>query len=139
MLVSEGMSTVVLTVGPQQRLRDVAKSMTERSVGAAVVLDPDGAGPAIVTERDILRAYAADRVTGDEPVAEHSTERPVFAAPDWSLERAAEEMIRGGFRHLIVVDAGEIVGILSIRDIVTCWARDGATSDVPAERVLRTA
>ncbi|MGH2907463.1 MAG: CBS domain-containing protein [Solirubrobacterales bacterium] len=126
------MSTVVLTVGPTQALREVAKSMMERSVGAAVVVDPDAPGPGIVTERDILRAYAADRTTGDEPVSEHSTERAVFAAPDWSLERAADEMVRGNFRHLIVVDGGQIVGILSMRDIVSSWARDGATSEMPA-------
>lgn len=132
MLVSDGMSKLVLTVGPDSSLRDVAKQMTDRKVGAAVLIDPEAPGPAIVTERDVLRAYAADRITGDDPVAEHATERIVFAAPDWSLERAADEMVRGGFRHLIVVDAGEIVGVLSMRDIVSCWARDGATSEVPS-------
>ncbi|MFY9487867.1 MAG: CBS domain-containing protein [Solirubrobacterales bacterium] len=122
----------MLTVGPDQPLRAVAKLMTERGVGAAVVVDPDAPGPGIVTERDILRAYAADRVTSDEPVGDHSTERAVFAAPDWSLERAADEMVRGNFRHLIVIDHGEITGVLSMRDIVSCWARDGATSEMPA-------
>ena len=131
MMVSEGMSTVVLTVGPDQPLRDVARLMTDREVGAAVVVDPDAAGPGIVTERDILRAYSEDRVTSNDPVSDHTTERAVFAAPDWSLERAADEMVRGGFRHLIVVEGGEIVGVLSMRDIVTCWARDGATSEMP--------
>jgi CBS domain-containing protein len=134
MLVSEGMSRVVLTVGPQQTLRDVARQMTERKVGAAVVIDPDAPGPAIVTERDVLRAYAEDRITGDDPVLNHATERIVFAAPNWSLEQAADEMVRGNFRHLVVIDAGEIVGILSMRDIVTSWAGDGATSDVPVQR-----
>jgi CBS domain-containing protein len=107
--------------------------MTERKVGAAVVIDPDAPGPSIVTERDVLRAYAEDRVTGDDPVTRHATERLVFAAPDWSLERAADEMVRGNFRHLIVIEGAEIVGILSMRDIVTSWAQDGATSEVPAE------
>lgn len=133
MLVSDGMSKLVLTVGPDTSLRDVAKQMTDRSVGAAVLIDPDGHGPAIVTERDVLRAYADDRITGDDPVADHATERIVLAAPDWSLERAADEMVRGGFRHLIVVDAGEIIGVLSMRDIVSCWARDGATSEMPRD------
>lgn len=131
MYVSDGMSKLVLTVGPEASLRDVAKQMTERGVGAAVLIDPDAPGPAIVTERDVLRAYADDRITGDDPVSEHATERLVFAAPDWSLERAADEMARGGFRHLVVIDAGEIVGILSMRDIVSSWAREGATSEMP--------
>lgn len=125
------MSKIVLTVGPSQPLRDVAKLMTERRVGAAVVEDPESPGQGIVTERDILRAYAADRLTGDEPVSEHSTERAVFAGPDWSLEQAADEMVRGNFRHLIVIDGGTVVGILSMRDIVSCWVADGATSEVP--------
>lgn len=131
MQVREGMSRVVLTVGPGQPLRDVAKLMTERGVGAAVVVDPDAPGPGIITERDILRAYAEDRITGDDPVGQHATERVVFAAPDWSLERAADEMVRGNFRHLIVIDGGAIVGILSMRDVVTSWAGEGATSEVP--------
>lgn len=131
-LVSDGMSKVILTVGPGASLREVAKQMTERGVGAAILIDPDAHGPAIVTERDVLRAYAEDRITGDDPVGRHATERVVMAAPDWSLERAADEMVRSSFRHLLVVDgAGEIVGILSMRDIVSCWARDGATSEMP--------
>lgn len=132
MKVSQGMSTVVLTVGPDQPIRDVARLMVQRSVGAAVVVDPDGPGPSIVTERDILGAFAEERVTGNDPVRNYATERVVFAAPDWSLERAADEMVRGSFRHLIVVEGGEIVGVLSMRDIVTCWARDGATSEMPS-------
>ena len=56
-----------------------------------------------------------------------------FAAPDWSLERAAEAMVRGGFRHLVVVDGGELVGVLSMRDIVRCWVQDGATSELPRD------
>lgn len=130
MKVSEGMSAVVLTVGPDQPIRDVARLMVEHSVGAAIVIDPEANGPGIVTERDILGAYAEERVTGDDPVSVYATERVVFAAPDWSLERAAGEMVRGGFRHLIVVEGGEIVGVLSVRDIVTCWTRDGATSEM---------
>ncbi len=56
----------------------------------------------------------------------------VYAAPDWSLEEAAAAMVRGSFRHLIVVEGGEIVGILSVRDIVSCWTEDGAICPVPA-------
>jgi CBS domain-containing protein len=55
----------------------------------------------------------------------------VFASPDWSLEEAAAQMVRGKFRHLVVIDNGEIAGILSVRDIVRCWTQDGATSDMP--------
>jgi CBS domain-containing protein len=131
MQVSDGMSSVVLTVGPGHTLRDVAKAMIDRKVGAAVVMDPDQPGPGIITERDLLAAVAAGQSTDQELVADHLSGNLTFAATDWSLERAAGAMVRGGFRHLVVMDGGEIVGILSMRDIVRCWTADGATCDVP--------
>ncbi len=132
MQVHEGMSEMVLTVGPGHSLRAVAQSMSERRVGAAVVMDPDGNGPGIITERDILVSVGAGLDPDRESVAEHLTRDVVFAAPDWSLEEAAAAMVSGGFRHLIVLDGGEIVGILSVRDIVRCWTGDGAICPVPA-------
>ena len=132
MRVREGMSEVVLTIGPQHTLRDAAASMSQRHVGAAVVIDPDAPGPGVITERDILHSVAAGQNPDAELVADHLTARLTFAAPLWSLEQAAAAMVKGGFRHLVVVDGGEIVGMLSMRDIVRCWTEDGATSEVPA-------
>ena len=132
MQVREGMTPAVLTVGPEHTLRAVARLMSERHVGAAVVIDPDGPGPGIVTERDILHSLGAGDDPDRERVAEHLTRDVVFAAPDWSLEEAAAAMVRGGFRHLIVLERGETVGILSVRDVVRCWTDDGALCPVPA-------
>jgi CBS domain-containing protein len=132
MQVREGMSETVLTVGPSHSLRAVARLMSERRVGAAVVMDPDGNGPGIITERDVLVSVGAGLDADLESVAEHLTRDVVFAAPDWSLEEAAAAMVRGGFRHLIVLDRGETVGILSVRDVVRCWTGDGAICPVPA-------
>jgi CBS domain-containing protein len=131
MQVREGMSPAVLAVGPAHTLRAVAGLMSERKVGAAVVLDPDGHGPGIITERDILLSLGSGQEPDREQVADHLTQEVVFAAPDWSLEEAAAAMVRGGFRHLIVVEGGEIVGVLSVRDIVRCWTEDGAICPVP--------
>jgi CBS domain-containing protein len=131
MQVCEGMSRMVLTVGPGHSLRAVARLMSERRVGAAVVLDPEGNGPGIITERDILVSVGAGQDPDLESVDEHLTRDVVFAAPDWSLEEAAGAMVRGGFRHLIVLDGAETVGILSVRDIVRCWTQDGAICPVP--------
>jgi CBS domain-containing protein len=133
MQVAEGMSSMILTVGPGHTLRDTARLMSERKVGAAVVIDPEGHGPGIITERDILHSIGAGHDPDGELVAEHLTRDVVFAAPDWSLEDAATEMVRGGFRHLIVLDQGEPVGILSVRDVVRCWTADGAICPVPAD------
>ncbi len=132
MQVSEGMTHMVLTVGPGHTLRDVARLMAQRKVGAAVVMDPDGHGPGIITERDILLSLGSGQDPDREAVADHLTRDVVFAAPDWSLEEAAAAMARGGFRHLIVCERGETVGILSVRDVVRCWTDDGAICPVPA-------
>jgi CBS domain-containing protein len=131
MRVRDGMSKVVLTVGPGHTLRDAARLMAERRVGAAVVLDPDSPGPGIITERDLLEALGRGQDADSERVAEHLTSDIVFAAPEWSLEEAAVAMVRGGFRHLVVTDGGEVAGLLSMRDIVRCWTDDGAICDVP--------
>ena len=131
MQVSDGMSSVVLTIGPGHSLRDAAKAMTERKVGAAVVMDPDQPGPGIITERDLLESVGAGESIDEEKVADHLSTNLTFAASDWSLERAAEAMVRGGFRHLVVMDGGEVTGVLSMRDIVRCWTDVGATCDVP--------
>lgn len=132
MQVSEGMTHMVLTVGPGHTLRGVARLMAQRKVGAAVVMDPDGHGPGIITERDILLSLGSGQDPDQEAVADHLTRDVVFAAPDWSLEEAAAAMVRGGFRHLIVCERGETVGILSVRDVVRCWTDDGAICPVPA-------
>jgi CBS domain-containing protein len=131
MRVRDGMSTTVLSIGPDHTLHEAARLMSERRIGAAVVRDPDGQGPGILTERDILDAVGAGQDPADERVRDHLTADIVFAAPDWSLEEAAVAMVRGRFRHLVVTEGGEISGILSVRDIVRCWTDDGAICDVP--------
>jgi CBS domain-containing protein len=133
MHVRTGMSTSVVTVAPGCTLHDAARAMADRKVGAAVVIDPEQPGPGIITERDVLMSVGAGQDPNAEMVRDHLSPELTFAAPDWSLERAAEAMVRGGFRHLVVVDGGEMVGVLSMRDIVRCWVKDGATSELPRD------
>ncbi|GAA4774438.1 MULTISPECIES: CBS domain-containing protein [Streptomyces] len=121
MLVRDAMSTVVLTIGPAHTLRQAARLMAARRVGAAVVLDGDS-GLGILTERDILNAVGAGQSPDLETAGAHTTTEVVFAAPSWTLEDAAEAMAHGGFRHLVVMDRGEPVGVVSVRDIIRCWA-----------------
>jgi signal-transduction protein with cAMP-binding, CBS, and nucleotidyltransferase domain len=109
--------------------------MAERQVGAAVVVDPDHAGVGILTERDILMSVAADESPDAETAAGHCTQDVVFATRSWTLEEAAGTMVRGGFRHLVVVEGHEVVGLLSMRDIVRCWA----AMRVPAQAGAPTA
>jgi CBS domain-containing protein len=132
MQVRDGMSKVVLTVGPGHTLREAARLMAARRVGAAVVMDPDSPGLGIITERDLLESLGRGQDIDEERVADHLTSDIVFAAPGWSLEEAAVAMVQGGFRHLVVTDGGEVAGLLSMRDVVRCWTADGAICDVPA-------
>jgi len=122
--VASAMSTEVLSVGPGHTLRQVAAVMASAKVGSAVVHDTDGAGVGIITERDILRSVAADEDLDVETAGDHQTSEVVFAAPTWTLVEAADAMKRGGFRHLVVLDRGEVAGIISVRDIVKVWAAE---------------
>jgi CBS domain-containing protein len=124
--VRDGMSTVVLSIGPAHTLREAAHAMADRKVGAAVVIDSDTSGVGIITERDILNAIGKGLDTDREVTAAHLTSDLVFASPDWTLDEAATTMVRGGFRHLVVMDGDEVVGMLSVRDIVRCWITSGA-------------
>jgi CBS domain-containing protein len=138
MQVRDGMSSVVLSVGPGHSLREAAKLMADRKVGAAVVQDPEAQGVGIFTERDLLESLGAGQDPDNEKVADHLTASLVYAAPEWSLEEAAVAMIRGSFRHLVVLEGGEVVGVVSMRDIVRCWTEDGAVCDVPESASLAT-
>jgi CBS domain-containing protein len=121
MHVRDAMSSEVLTVGPDHSLREAARAMAARRVGAAVVLDSDSEGVGILTERDVLDSVGAGQDPDSERVRDHLTGDLVYAAPTWTISDAADAMVRGGFRHLIVLEGGDVVGILSVRDIVRVW------------------
>ncbi len=82
MQVRDGMSQVVLSVGPAHTLRQAARMMAAHRVGAVVVLDPDRSGIGILTERDILNSMGADQDPDAEFVSDHRTDDVVFAAPE---------------------------------------------------------
>ena len=122
------MSAVVLSVGPSHTLREAASKMVEKNTGAALVIDEESPAPRIITERDLLLSIGSGEDPDTERVADHMSESVISAAPDWSLERAASEMSRRGIRHLVVYDGPDLVGVLSMRDIVRVWTSEGATS-----------
>ena len=131
--VKDGMNPIVVTVGPNHSLREAARRMTERQVGAAVVMD-QASGPGIITERDILQSNGRGEDIDAEQVGDHLASELIYAYPDWPLEKAAEKMTTGGFRHVIVLAAsGAPIAILSMRDIVRCWMAAGFGRQVPAE------
>jgi CBS domain-containing protein len=130
MNVRDGMTRVVLSIGPAHTLREAARAMSAQRVGAAVVLDPEQPGIGILTERDILDSVGSGQNPDTELVADHRTSDVVFATPDWTLEEAASAMTNGNFRHLIVLEGQEVTGLLSMRDIVRCWSPAGARAGV---------
>jgi CBS domain-containing protein len=124
-LVRDVMTATVVSVGPTHTVRQVAQAMAARKVGAAVVHDPDADGPGILTERDVLEAVAQGEDPDTEPASAHLTREAVVASPDWDLLRAAETMLSGGFRHLVVCDGSDVVGVLSVRDVLRAWTERG--------------
>jgi CBS domain-containing protein len=125
--VSEIMTADVLGLDPATSLVEAARRMNERRVGAVVVTEGNRL-VGIVTERDILRAVATGGVDG--PVAEAMTHSPETIGPDESAGQAAALMIHGGFRHLPVVDGDNVVGMVSIRDLVRVSVDDEAPRGV---------
>ena len=128
MQVADGMSEQVLPI------REAARMMAARKVGAAVVVNPEHSGVGILTERDILNSVAAGESPDNETAGQHCTQDLVFASREWTLEDAAAAMVRGGFRHLVVVEGHEVIGLLSMRDIVRVWS----AVHVPAQAVAGT-
>ena len=128
MLVRDVMTSAVLTVGPSHTIRQVAQAMRSRHVGAAVVHDPDADGPGILTERDVLESVAGGQDPDVELASAHLTPEAVVGLPDWDLDRAAAAMVAGGFRHLVICDGDDVVGVLSVRDILRVWSQARATA-----------
>jgi CBS domain-containing protein len=110
------MSRNLLTVDPATPLAEAAERMSDRGVGAALVLSNDHVS-GILTERDVLRAVATGPVEGTH-VAAWMTREPETVDVSEPTGQAAALMIHGGFRHLPVLEGDRPVGIVSIRDLM---------------------
>jgi CBS domain-containing protein len=122
------MSRDLLSVGAGAPVVAVAQQMADRNVGAALVLE-GGRLAGIMTERDLMRAVARG-LRDDAVVGGCMTPTPDTVAPDDTIEHAAVLMIHGGYRHLPVVDGDDVVGILSIRDLLQVVFEDSAPRGV---------
>lgn len=111
----------LVTVAPQSSLRRASKVMTDRGVGAAVVIDKETVA-GIITERDILHALADGKDVDDAIVEQEMTAEVVSGAPGWDILRAVKTMTEGGFRHLLVMEMDDPVGIVSLRDLMDSMA-----------------
>ena len=111
----------LLTITPTTTLRRASIVMTDRGVGSAVVVD-DGRVSGIVTERDVLHAVANGTDLDSVSVSEIMTKDPVAGAPGWDVVKAVRTMVDGGFRHLLVMELDDPVGIVSLRDLMDAMA-----------------
>ena len=125
---SSHMSRDLLTVAPGDALTAVAERMVERDVGAVLVTE-DERLVGILTERDVLRAVAGG-IREDTLVSDCMTRDPETIEPSESTRQAAVLMIHGGFRHMPIVDGDQIVGMLSIRDLMRIVLEDAAPRGV---------
>jgi CBS domain-containing protein len=133
--VRDALRRTVLTITTDQTLEEAARMMRDRGVTALAVIDVDSRDPGIITEADIGRAMSADDDPRKHLVGEYLTADVIAATSDWTLERAARTMAAGHIRHLMVVEEHKVVGILSMRDIVSAWAHasEGVEGAVPEE------
>ena len=106
-----------IEVAPEDTLGEVAERMTAKNVGAVVVKD-FGRLIGILTERDLLKAMAARVHSSEARVRQWMTPDPITAPIEMPLDEAAQIMIDHGFRHLPVVDEGQVVGVVSLRRVV---------------------
>lgn len=119
MHIQEIMSADMTAVESESTLREAARRMAERNSGAALVGSPSvGSLPGIITERDVLNAIAAGKDPDTESVADNSTADVATVPDEAPLEQAVQRMMEGTFRHLLVVNGDDVVGIISMRDLV---------------------
>lgn len=110
------MSTDLVTVERTATIAEAATVMGERGVGAALIVE-DGRAAGIFTERDVLRALASDFDAAHHAIEQWMTPDPIGVDAGTDVDEARTLMLRQGFRHLPVTDGGELVGIVSIRDL----------------------
>ena len=120
----------LLTVDPKSSLRRAAQVMSERGVGCAVAIEKEKVA-GIITERDLLHAIAREQNIDDTAVADVMTREVVSGESGWDLLKAIKTMIDGGFRHLLVMDMDEPIGIVSLRDLMDTMA-EMVQSEAPA-------
>lgn len=122
--VRDIMATVSIEMGPVATLREVADLLSENDIGSVPVIHrEDRSLIGIVGERDLVRALADNVDLEDARVGDVMTFSAVTVTPDTTVRQATERMTDGGIRHLPVVgDDGKLIGVLSMRDLLTAHA-----------------
>jgi CBS domain-containing protein len=109
----------VFSLPPHKTMHEAAKILSDKKIGAVIVTDAGGDIKGILSERDIVRAlgrHGADVL--DDAVLSHMTNKVVTCLEGQTIAEVMELMTRGRFRHLPVLKDGQIIGIISIGDVV---------------------
>jgi len=112
------MHTPAVAVGPAAMIADAVRLLNEQHVGAAAVVDDAGQLVGMITERDVLHSAGSGADPSTVEVSDIMTRSPVTIDADDSATSALALFSSNRFRHLPVLDAGSVVGILSIRHVV---------------------
>ena len=111
-------SSEVITVRPDQSLREAVDLLAEHNIGALIVVDEPGRPIGIISERDIIREAARTEMVLGQPVSRVMTKDLITASPEDDLETVLQTMTAKHFRHLPIVDGERLIGVISIGDVV---------------------
>ena len=114
--IREVMSSHLVTVDPETTVAQAATVMAEKRIGSALVME-EGSLAGIFTERDIVRALSQDFDAPSHPISHWMTRDPKTIGPEETAQVALDRMLQGGFRHLPVLEGGEVIGVVSLRDL----------------------
>jgi CBS domain-containing protein len=117
MQLREIMTTGVITAEPEASAAAVAQQMRDRNVGSVVIVDPEGAPTAMVTDRDLALRILADESDPEAPISDHVSRPLISGHPDMELEEAAALMVQHRIRRLPVIDGDLLAGIVTLDDI----------------------
>ena len=131
MQVKDVMTQATVTESPQDSIRSAAERMWRQQTGSLVITE-DGQLAGIITERDLLRAVALGGDPDKTTVDDAMTTEVFTVPPDMPLQDAAREMAARWIRHLPVVEAGKLLGVVSMRDVTGVFAAM-ATASVRVE------
>lgn len=117
------MNRKVVTVSPHASVREAARLMREHNIGTLVVVD-EGYPVGIITERDLATRVVALDLSGDTPVEDVMSTQLITVSESTSIENVLDTMQKHGFRRLPVLKDGKLVGILTLRDILSARKLD---------------
>lgn len=133
MKVSEIMTSAAVTDQSDDMLTEAARKMWKQQTGSLLVMDGEDL-VGILTERDILKAVATGARLDEMRISEVMTKDVVTVGPQTTIREAAKVMADRWFRHLPVVDAGTVIGVISQRDLAGVLA--GALNEPEALTAL---